>query len=46
LLAIQTRSSALGLLAHEQIYTHTTRSFNHSSNSGRLMNLNIFICHA
>ena len=28
----------LGSLAHEQTHTLTTRSINHSSNSGRLMN--------
>ena len=36
----------LGSLAHEQIHVLTTRSSNHSRNSGKLMNLKHFICYA
>ena len=46
LLAIQIKSSTWVYLAHEQIHILTTRSINHSSNSGRLWISKIFICHA
>ena len=39
-------STESGHQAHEQIHILTTRSINHSSNSGRLGISNIFICHA